>query len=323
MNNIINKNKYLIKNTINLFIKNLFSYSNFNHYISNSNLIYLINLKIKYFTLYNKKGTIPYFNSYYKINYDCITFMENDFSLVQFSINSILNNKTNNFISNSIYIVLLKKQFNTWFIEYFSSIDYLNDLINYTNENNLISNYNELIQNQIIHYELLLLNFNTIDIIKSKSKEVYNPSRNLTYNKNQAIHYAEKYALNYNSKYKSFDENGGDCTNFVSQVINYGGIKTTSTWKPYTNPWLRVLELRDYLIYNKLAYETYTLTENSIGSIIQFFSPTRKTWSHSGIITYKLEETYLYCCHSSDKLNYPLAYVYPVIYPKIRIITPY
>lgn len=323
MNNILISSKNSIKNTVKLFIKNLFSSSNFKDYISNGNLSYLIDLKIKYFNLYNKKIILPLLSSYYKINYDYINFIKKDFSLVQFSISSLLRNKTNSFnsISTSIYIALLKKQSNNWYIEYFSPIECLQDVIN--DKNNFIYIYNELIEKQIINYESLLLNFNTIDIMKRSPKEASTITKTLNYNTTKAVYYAEKHALNYNNEYTSFDENGGDCTNFVSQVLNYGGIKTTPTWKPYTNPWLRVIELRNYLIYNKLAYESYTLTGNPIGSVIQFFNPTTKIWSHSGIITYNLEGTYLYCCHSYDKLNYPLSYVYPSIYPKIRIITPY
>lgn len=323
MNNMLNSSRNSIKNTIKLFIKGLFSSSNFKDYISNLNLSELIDLKIKYFTLYNKKNMLPPLNSYYKINYDYINFINKDFSLVQFSISSLLNNKSNSFnsISTSIYIALLKKNFNAWYIEYYSPIECLHDAIN--DKNDFIYIYNSLIEKQINYYKSLLLNFNTLDIIKSNVKEVSSVIRTSNYNKAKAVYYAEKHALNYNTEYSSFHDNGGDCTNFVSQVLNYGGIKTTSTWKPYTNPWLRVVELRNYLIYNKLAYESYTLPDNPIGSVIQFFSPTTKTWSHSGIITYNLEGTYLYCCHSYDKLNYPLSYVYPSIYPKIRIITPY
>lgn len=146
-------------------------------------------------------------------------------------------------------------------------------------------------------------------------------SKNFDFSK--AIEYAETYALTYNSQYESFNDSGGDCTNFVSQALHYGGIKKTSSWKPYSNQWVRVNELYDFLIYNNLAKEFNQLTDNMSGSLIQFFHPEKKIWTHSGILTHQTEDDYLYCCHSYDKLNYPLSLTYPAIYPKARIIVPF
>ncbi|MGV8979639.1 amidase domain-containing protein [Clostridium sp.] len=46
------------------------------------------------------------------------------------------------------------------------------------------------------------------------------------YNRLEAVDYAAKYAVNPNKKYKYFsviNEDGGDCTNFVSQCLKAGG----------------------------------------------------------------------------------------------------
>lgn len=314
-----------IKNTIKSFLDSVVIDDDFKKFTSNNKLNELINLKTKYFTLYNKKSGIPLVKSYGKIKYDFIKKINEEYCLAKFSAYSLfdINNQGFDSITISTYICLLKKISNKWFIEYISDIESLQQPIDYKHLNNFINIYNDLLDNEIKKYKSLLLNFNTLNINTNNTIQVTSKFKSSSYEKVKAVEYAEKYALNYNKEYENFDENGGDCTNFVSQVVNYAGISTSSTWKPYSNSWVRVKELRDYLIYNNLAYETTTLNHNCIGCIVQFFSPIKHTWSHSAIITYIVGNTCLYCCHSYDKLNYPLSYVYPSIYPKIRIIIPY
>lgn len=43
------------------------------------------------------------------------------------------------------------------------------------------------------------------------------------YDRNKAVAYAHKYAYSRNPNYYNFDNIGGDCTNFVSQVLAAGG----------------------------------------------------------------------------------------------------
>lgn len=75
-------------------------------------------------------------------------------------------------------------------------------------------------------------------------------STNAAYSGSRAASYANKYATSYNSYYKSFANDGGDCTNFVSQCICDGGYsrgdsskksfgvnKETSSW--YHNQYTR------------------------------------------------------------------------------------
>jgi len=45
---------------------------------------------------------------------------------------------------------------------------------------------------------------------------------NKKYNKNKALQYARIWALDRNPKYYNYDEVGGDCTSFISQVIYAG-----------------------------------------------------------------------------------------------------
>ena len=133
------------------------------------------------------------------------------------------------------------------------------------------------------------------------------------------IKYARKYALNYNSNYTNFNNSGGDCTNFVSQALNFAGLKQSSIWKPYTASWIMVVHLRDYLIKNSFATEYDHIPADPVGTIIQFFSPIKKRFSHTGIITDIMKDgELLYCCHDYDKLDFPLSETYPIFYQRIR-----
>lgn len=158
------------------------------------------------------------------------------------------------------------------------------------------------------------------DKIQSLSYHFSDRKVNSNYNFNieNACNYAETFALISNPQYISYDNIGGDCTNFASQILHAGGLDTTSIWKPYTNAWLRVEELYSYLINNKLAYKINDYNF-SRGTLIQFSTPKLGRFFHTGFITHKLSNgEYLYCCHTYNKLNYPLSQIYPVLYPDIR-----
>lgn len=50
-------------------------------------------------------------------------------------------------------------------------------------------------------------------------------SGNSKFNVSRGVEYAEKYAKKANSKYKNWISSKKDCTNFVSQIKTYGGVK--------------------------------------------------------------------------------------------------
>lgn len=143
----------------------------------------------------------------------------------------------------------------------------------------------------------------------------------ILFNVDKAVEYARKYALNYNLDYLTFDEIGGDCTNFISQCLYAGGLPKTNNWHPYSFPWIRVNDLYYYLINNGYAKEIPMNGSFKAGNIIQFFSKSKGFFAHTGIITKVLPSgDYLYCCHSYDKLDFPLSLIYPRIYDKFRIL---
>ncbi|WP_368253386.1 amidase domain-containing protein, partial [Clostridium paraputrificum] len=149
------------------------------------------------------------------------------------------------------------------------------------------------------------------------------PFRGSNYNSKLASEYAQKHALNYNTKYKSFDTSGGDCTNFVSQCLHAGNIPITNSWRPYSTSWIRVNELYNYLIKNGIGVDITSKHPYKEGDVIQFYANSKGYFSHSGVITKALGYgEYLYCCHSYDKLNFPLSEIFPFMYDKIRVIQP-
>ncbi|HJV47022.1 MAG TPA: amidase domain-containing protein [Bacillota bacterium] len=99
-----------------------------------------------------------------------------------------------------------------------------------------------------------------------KNKEIpYVPSLNQRkYNRSQAVAYADKYAgaawgagndHRYNSKYADFNYQGGDCTNFASQVVGDsegGGLKNTRGWRANrqggTVAWVQTDAFKRFLI---------------------------------------------------------------------------
>lgn len=143
------------------------------------------------------------------------------------------------------------------------------------------------------------------------------------YSKRRARAYALKYGANPNySQYRYFGNFEGDCTNFVSQCIYHGGLPQTSGWyykssSSFSGTWVRVIELRDYLMNNGLArgyYEKmpdYPAGVNVNGTLIQFSNG--KEWHHSAIVMgdtgtgYTIaEHTGLYGNTSSRNIGYKL-----------------
>lgn len=134
-----------------------------------------------------------------------------------------------------------------------------------------------------------------------------------------ACNYAEKFALIFNPEYISYEKNGGDCTNFASQIVHAGGIKKTKAWTPYSNAWLRVEELYSYLINTRAGFTLPSDNELDRGTLIQFKTPKLGRFFHTGFITHRLSNgECLYCCHTYNKLNYPLSLIYPILYPEMR-----
>ena len=100
------------------------------------------------------------------------------------------------------------------------------------------------------------------------------------YNREKAVQYATKWAMDRNPKYYNFDNVGGDCTSFISQVIFAGsGVMNYNTngWY-YRNgndkapAWSGVEYLYKFLINNKgigPCGREISMKEVEIGDIAQ------------------------------------------------------
>lgn len=225
---------------------------------------------------------------------------------------------------NEKYIALISLRDNKYLVETIvfqeENPDGYEDLVKFTGEYRDIntSNYLNSWSEKLNSIDILYKDFKSI--INEDNSSINYRTADRYFDSSLSSAYAQKYALNYNSEYKDFTDSGGDCTNFVSQCLAAGGLRKTYTWKPYTASWYSVQYLRNYLINNNLAKEYPNISPNPIGSMIQFFNPQKNYWAHSGIITYVTKNDCLYCCHTYNKLNYPLSGVYPTIYHKIRVL---
>lgn len=134
------------------------------------------------------------------------------------------------------------------------------------------------------------------------------------YLKARCAQYARQFGNNPNTDYYVYFTalQGGDCTNFVSQCIYHAGLPMTAHWyhnnkSSYSTSWIRVVELRDYLINNHLAkgyYEqmpNYPSGVNIEGTPIQFSNGT--TWSHSAIVLGKDNGGYYVAEHTGPNGN--------------------
>ncbi|GAA0121601.1 hypothetical protein UT300018_09170 [Clostridium faecium] len=73
----------------------------------------------------------------------------------------------------------------------------------------------------------------------------------------------------------------------MSQCIKAGGIPTDNTWFKDSNAWIRVIELRSWLL-NKGYVSEYDWQSNSkVGDIVQLYNAALGSWTHSMIINYK------------------------------------
>ena len=138
------------------------------------------------------------------------------------------------------------------------------------------------------------------------------------YDREKAVKYARKWAYSRNPQYYSFDEIGGDCTNFVSQCLYAGcGIMnyTPDLGWYYNSPddrsaaWTGVEYLYNFLVLNKgngPYGEEQPLSGAETGDVIQLSFDGIK-FTHNLIITgttlFPSPDNILIACHSFDSLD--------------------
>lgn len=155
----------------------------------------------------------------------------------------------------------------------------------------------------------------------------------IPYNRVKALQYAEKWALKRNPRFFNFDSLGGDCTNFVSQVLLAGGCKMNYTktfgWY-YIDPnnkspsWVGANFLYKFLINNKIQgpfAKEVNIYNIEVGDIVQLNFEDDYIFNHTLVITRLIEprnySNILISSHSKDRLNHPLS---SIIFKKIRFL---
>lgn len=154
----------------------------------------------------------------------------------------------------------------------------------------------------------------------------------LSYNRDNAVAYAHRWAYDRNPAYYSYDELGGDCTNFASQVLHAGGavMDPTPTYGWYywdannkAPAWTGVKYLYQFLTNSEKTCgpvgQVAELEQLQPGDLIQL-SFDGQTYSHNPIVVAVSEpvtpETILLAAHTYDSDYRPLStYAYKAIRP--------
>jgi hypothetical protein len=142
-----------------------------------------------------------------------------------------------------------------------------------------------------------------------------------TYTPGATIEYAWNYWNNYNSAYRDYTNNGGDCTNFVSQALNWGGWqhvvglyydphfwwyspKYISSWQNDESlTWVNVHYFWYFARYSGRAEDAHYLSDFWLGDTMQvdFADPTPDGWlDHNAIVTNKIGDNFFLTYHTPN-----------------------
>lgn len=303
--------------------------SSIQKYVCDKDLITQLLLEKEFKTSWREKINYSLYDEKYNVKILSKTFSKNTAKLnVSVTHNFSLINTYDVHRSSEVlkFAIILKKIAHSWTIYDLCDNEFSKEIYNYILSSD-ISDYHPKYRQHIINFWKNKID--TIDDIVScfsissykYRTNYFNSNSKLIYDYKKAVAYARKYALDYNKNYKSFADMGGDCTNFISQCLKAGNLKENILWKPYTYSWIRVNYLYNYLIDNTLAIDITNTKEFPPGSMLQFFNNEENAYAHSVLITQALPNgDYLYCCHSYDKLDYPLSEIYPLFYQKFRVL---
>ncbi|HWR61688.1 MAG TPA: amidase domain-containing protein [Clostridia bacterium] len=128
----------------------------------------------------------------------------------------------------------------------------------------------------------------------------------------------EKYGFQYNKKYRNYNSQGGDCANFVSQVLYEGGkFRKNHMWnyngKGATRAWLNADGFKNYMLHSGraslIAYGNYEKVYKASykllpGDFIAYEKGGDIT--HISVVTGADSKGYsLVTCHNTDRYNVP------------------
>lgn len=181
---------------------------------------------------------------------------------------------------------------------------------------------------------IIMISVLELFLINLTSKFVFGEVKNNNYNRKAAREYALKWAESSNASYYNYINEGGDCTNFVSQVLRAGGMEfwgskknatdigswfyysqnipnRTSTWtgaNPFNQHFgkvhKRAYKYREYTVRD--AIDNFEEISRSIyeGDIVQYSRPNNIAF-HSQAITDIIDTSkVLFSQHSNSTSNF-------------------
>ncbi len=144
------------------------------------------------------------------------------------------------------------------------------------------------------------------------------------YNRKAAVEYAHMWALDRNPKYYDFENLGGDCTNFCSQVLHSGGCPMnnakTNGWYYYSlnnrSPsWTGVEFFYRFVINNRgmgPRVKEVSPSQIELGDLIQLDLSSDLAFNHCLVVVANPQSgdigKILISCHTTDRDNYPLMF---------------
>ena len=180
-------------------------------------------------------------------------------------------------------------------------------------------------------YCFIALSFITFNKIVF-ADNIYDLNKNENYNREKAREYAIKWATSSNKEYYNFINDGGDCTNFVSQVLRAGGLDfigskmnatNTNSWFYYSanlpnrsSTWTaahpfslhfgkehkRAYNYREYIVKEALIDFNQIYQTIYIGDIVQYSRPNNIVF-HSQAITDILDRETIYFSQHSNSID--------------------
>ena len=152
------------------------------------------------------------------------------------------------------------------------------------------------------------------------------------YDRQKAVEYAYNFWNKRNPRFYNFDKLGGDCTNFISQCLFYGGIEMNfskngwfySSLNSRAPAWTGVDEFYNFLITNTSQIgakgRPTDLSQVEVGDVIQM-DQGRGYFHHNLLIVNigrdRSPHNIFIACHSADAFNKKLS---DYRYTRLRII---
>ena len=145
------------------------------------------------------------------------------------------------------------------------------------------------------------------------------------YSRQKAIDYAYNWWNKRNPQFLNFDNYGGDCTNFVSQCLFFGGIQmnySPNGWF-YTNSnsrapaWTSVDNFFNFAINNKTSFgvkaKQTSISNVEVGDVVQMLQ--KGTRFHHNLLITKITNSsniknIFVTCHTNDAKDKPLSDYY-------------